>query len=101
MSDATTKNDIVELRGEPKESFGDLTALLQTFAQQVDDRFSIVEQEQKKTREHISQVFDYLDNAMKKQEISNDERIVIGHQLDLLDKWAHELADKIGYTLTT
>ncbi len=31
----------------------------------------------------------------------NDERLVMGHQLDRLDKWTHELANKIGHTLAT
>ncbi len=48
--------------------------------------------------------FDRLDNMIdelpKKQEINEEERLVIGHQLDRLDKWTHELADKIGYKLT-
>jgi len=100
MSNSATKNDITELRDELKESFSDITSLLQTFMQQVDERFSGVENEQKKIREEISRVFDYLDSAMKKQEISDDERLVMGHQLDRLDKWTHELANKIGHTLT-
>ena len=99
MSNAATKEDVTELRSELKESFSDITALLQTFMQQVDERFSGVEHEQKKTQKEISRVFDYLDNVVKKQEISDDERIVMGHQLDRLDKWTHELANKIGHTL--
>ena len=99
MSTAATKEDVTELRSELKESFSDITALLQTFMQQVDERFSGVEDEQKKTREEISRVFDYLDSVVKRQEISDDERIVMGHQLDRLDKWTHELANKIGHTL--
>jgi len=100
MNNGATKNDITELRDELKESFSDITSLLQAFMQQVDERFSGVENKQKKIREEISRVFDYLDSAMKKQEISDDERLVMGHQLDRLDKWTHELANKIGHTLT-
>ena len=40
-----------------------------------------------------------LDAISKKQEIDDDERLVIGHHLDRVDKWVHELADKIGYDL--
>jgi hypothetical protein len=98
---AELKADSAELRAELKESFSDITALLQTFMQQVDERFIRVELEQKKMREEISRVFDFLDSVMKKQEISDDERLVMGHQLDRLDKWTHELANRIGYTLET
>lgn len=90
MTTAATKQDITELRGELKESFADITSLLQIFMQQVDDRFSTVELVQQKTREEISKVFDYLDNLLKKQEINDDER---------LNKWTHDLAEKIGYDL--
>jgi len=40
-----------------------------------------------------------LDAISKKQEIDDDERLVMGHHLERVDKWAHELADKIGYEL--
>lgn len=36
----------------------------------------------------------------KKKEISDDERLVMGHQLDGMDRWVHEIADKIGHKLT-
>jgi len=44
-------------------------------------------------------VFDYLDSPLKKQDISDDERLVMGHQLDRIGKWTHELAAKIGHRL--
>lgn len=40
-----------------------------------------------------------LDELAKRQEISDDERLVMGHQLERLDRWTHELAKKIGYEL--
>ena len=42
----------------------------------------------------------YLDKIAKQQEIYDEERLVMGHQLDRLDRWVHEVADKIGYKLT-
>ena len=94
------KQDITELRSELKESFSDITSLLQTFMQQADDRFAQIETEQTKSRQEIAKVLDHLDSLLKKQEISDDERLVMGHQLDRLDQWTHALADKIGYKLT-
>ena len=41
-----------------------------------------------------------LDELAKRVEISDDERLVMGHQLDRLDRWTHELANKIGYELS-
>jgi hypothetical protein len=49
MSNSATTQDIVELQSELKESFADITSLLQVFMQQVDDRFNHIELEQKKT----------------------------------------------------
>ena len=49
----------------------------------------------------MEKVLDMLDKISKQQEIDDDERLVMGHQLDRLDKWTHELAKKIGYNLTT
>ena len=75
MGAVATKQDISDLQSELKESFADITSLLHVFMQQVDDRFTQVELEQKKTRNEIPKVFDYL------------------------DKWTHELAAKIGHKL--
>ena len=40
-----------------------------------------------------------IDQVLKQQEIDEEERLVMGHQLNRLDRWVHELADKIGYKL--
>ncbi len=100
MSSPVTTDDIKRLQVQLKDSFEDVTSLLHVFMQQVDDRFSHVESEQQKTRQEISKVFDYLDSLLKKHEISDDERLVMGHQLDRLNQWTHELAKKIGYELS-
>jgi hypothetical protein len=65
MSNVATKQDITELRGEIKESFSDITSLLQIFMQQVDDRFTQVEAEQVKSRHEIAKVLDHLDSLLK------------------------------------
>ena len=48
----------------------------------------------------IQRILRLLDEIAKRQEISDDERLVMGHQLERLDRWTHDLAKKIGYTLT-
>ena len=48
----------------------------------------------------MQRVFGLLDELAKRVEISDDERLVMGHQLDRLDRWTHELASKIGYQLS-
>jgi len=56
--------------------------------------------EEKAGNADMQRVLGLLDEVAKRQEISDDERLVIGHQLERLDRWTHELAKKIGYELT-
>lgn len=48
----------------------------------------------------IRKIFSLLDGQSKLQIISDDERLVMGHQLERLNRWTQELAKKIGYKLT-
>ena len=53
------------------------------------------------TKEDTKKIMSALDSVVKNQEISDDERLVMGYQLDRLNRWTQELATKIGYKLTT
>jgi tetrahydromethanopterin S-methyltransferase subunit G len=53
------------------------------------------------TKEDIQEILGKFDSIEKQLEISEDERLVMGHQLDRLNRWTQELAQKIGYKLTT
>ena len=55
--------------------------------------------EDKADKADMQRVYDYLDKVMKQQEINDDERLIMGHQLERLDRWVHEVAAKIGYDL--
>lgn len=52
------------------------------------------------TKQDIHSVLSRFDSIEKQLEISEDERLVVGYQLDRLNRWVHDLADKIGYKLT-
>jgi len=67
------------------------------------ERFDKIEQklDSKSSEVDMKKVLNILDNLSKQQEISDDERLVIGYQLSRLDKWTHDLAAKIGYKLST
>jgi len=56
--------------------------------------------DERASKDDMQRVLNLLDSIAKSHEISNDERLVMGHQLDRLDRWTHELANKIGYTLS-
>lgn len=66
------------------------------------ERFDKVDKtlESKSSAADMQRVLGLLDSLAKRQEISDDERLVMGHQLDRLDRWTHEPAKKIGYELS-
>jgi hypothetical protein len=68
----------------------------------VSERFDKLDKaiEDKASSADMQRVLGLLDSLAKRQEISDDERLVMGHQLDRLDHWVHELADKIGFELS-
>lgn len=65
------------------------------------DRFDKVDETlgKKADKADTNRILDLLDKFAKQQEIDDEERLVMGHQLDRLDRWVHEVADKIGYKL--
>lgn len=67
------------------------------------ERFDKIDKtlEEKASKDDMQRVLGLLDALAKRGEISDDERLVMGHQLERLDRWTHELARKIGYELTT
>ena len=66
------------------------------------ERFDKIDQtlERKADAATLDRALALLDKILKQQAVDEDERLVMGHQLDKLDRWVHELAKKIGYTLT-
>ena len=51
------------------------------------------------TKHDMHQLLNRLDSIEKQLEISEDERLVMGRQLDRLNQWIEKIADKIGYKL--
>lgn len=66
------------------------------------DRFDSVDSalSNKASSAELQKTHSLLDAISKRSEIHDDERVVMGHQLERLDKWVHELARKIGYSLS-
>ena len=48
----------------------------------------------------INRLLGAVDALAKRQEINDDERLVMGHQLEQLNTWVHQLAAKIGVKLS-
>jgi len=77
------------------DDFTKLFKYIQDFRAEVNEKL-----DEKASNSDMQTVLNALDSLAKSQEISDDERLVMGHQLDRLDRWTHELANKIGYTLS-
>jgi tetrahydromethanopterin S-methyltransferase subunit G len=52
------------------------------------------------TKTDIETILSRLDSIEKQLEITEDERLVMGHQPYMVNRWDNEVADKIGHKLT-
>lgn len=91
--------DMGSLRREMRAGFDDILQVIDTLVTRFDERFTRLETAFAKQQADIQQILIRLDHIEKSLEISEQERLVMGHQLDRLDKWVHELAGKIGHKL--
>ena len=66
----------------------------------MEERFDRVDKRFDETNNRIDRIISSLDALAKRQEIDEEERLVKGHQLERLDRWVHQLADKIGVELS-
>jgi len=73
----------------------ELTGVFQGFLQQDDERFDKVESKMDGMQKQIQNVLDHLDSIEKRLEISEDERLVMAHQLTLLHDWVEKAANRI------
>lgn len=89
--------------------FDKVEAQLSTMNKQLDKIASVVVKgfdridkslETKANKADLQRIYDMLDKIAKQQEIDNDERLIMGYQLERLDRWVHEVAKKIGYELS-
>lgn len=101
---------LVEINERMDVRFGEINKRFEEMANQLDRLAAVVVKgfdridralEDKASKADLQKVYDLLDKVIKQQEISDDERLVMGHQLERLDRWVHEVAEKIGYQLTT
>jgi hypothetical protein len=65
----------------------------------MEKRFDQIDKRFDNTKEQIDRIMSLLDTLAKQQEINEDERLIMRHQLERLDQWVHQLAEKIGVEL--
>ncbi len=66
----------------------------------MEERFDRIDKRFDSTNDRIDRILSAVDALAKHQEIDEAERLVMGHQLERLDQWVHQLADKIGVQLS-
>lgn len=64
------------------------------------ERFDKIDKQSDAQTVRFDRLDSMIDEMLKRQEVDEEERLVMGHQLDRLDRWVHELADRIGHKLT-
>lgn len=78
-----------------ESQFNKLTAYMLRRFDRVDKKL-----DEKANKVDMQRALGLLDSLAKRQEISDEERLVEGYQLVRLDRWTHELAKKVGHKLT-
>ncbi|HET9850726.1 MAG TPA: hypothetical protein VFP35_03865 [Candidatus Saccharimonadales bacterium] len=76
-----------------EDHFTKLFKYIESFRKDVDEKFDRIDS-------RLDSLEKLIDKVIKNQELDDEERLVMGHQLDRMDRWVHELADKIGYKLS-
>ena len=81
---ATTRKDIDDVLG-----------VLDVMMTRIDERFTRIEDTITVTQSKISAIQNHLDSIEKRIEISEDERLVIAHQLTQVHDWVEQAAKRI------
>lgn len=66
----------------------------------MEKRFNQIDKRFEEVNERIDRIMSMLDALAKRQQIDEDERLVMSHHLERLDQWVHQLADRIGVKLS-
>jgi exonuclease VII large subunit len=59
------------------------------------------ELEKKADKVDLSRALNMLDSMIKRQEVDDQERLVMSHHMERIERWSYELADKIGHKLSS
>lgn len=65
---------------------------------QVDARFDAAETHMA-TKQQVNAIYDLLDKNISEHEKQEVERAAMAHQLNQLDAWVHQLAERVGVDL--
>lgn len=78
-----------------RKDIDDVLQVLDVMMTRIDERFTKVEGDLTETQKQIQRILNHLDGIEKRIEISDDERLVMAHQLTRLHEWAEQAAERI------
>jgi len=78
-----------------RKDIDDVLSVLDAMMSRIDERFSKNESHVDRLQRSIQHVQNQLDTIEKRLEISDDERLVMAHQLTLLHDWVEQAAGRI------
>lgn len=78
-----------------RKDIDDVLTVLDVMMTRIDERFSKVELTLGDTQKQVQNILNQLDHIEKRLEISEDERLVMAHQLTQLHEWVEKAAARI------
>lgn len=78
-----------------RKDIDDVLNVLDVMMTRIDERFSKVETTLTDTQKQVQNILNQLDHMEKWLEISEDERLVMAHQLTQLHEWVEKAAARI------
>ncbi len=78
-----------------RKDIDDVLSVLDVMMTRIDERFSQVETTLARTQKQVHNILNQLDHIEKQLEISDDERLVMAHQLTQLHEWVEKAAARI------
>ena len=78
-----------------RKDIDDVLQVLDVMMTRIDERFTKVEGSVTDIQKQIQHILNHLDSIEKRIEISDDERLVMAHQLTRLHEWVEQAAERI------
>ena len=79
-----------------RDDIDDVLSVLDVMMTKIDERFNNAEASHAKLYLQVQNILNHLDSLEKRLEISEDERLVMAHQLTQLHDWVERAAERIN-----
>jgi archaellum component FlaC len=79
-----------------REDIDDVLNVLDVMMTKIDERFNKSETNHAELHRQMQSILNHLDSLEKRLEISEDERLVMAHQLTRLHDWVERAAERIN-----